>query len=406
MPGKQRTTIAAATLIVVVAAAAWSGRDGPDAGSGASGAGVTLDDAGVEEALEPWVAHPPDAGEEGSAQEEPADAARLHIWAQPDLPEGFEDAVAALPDVTAVVTTRRGLVHLHASWDPDGARVDELPTGYVVPMQAVALDLARTDLHPDLAYLEPDELALSATAARLRGVGPGSMLDLDGHRLTVGAVLPDEVAGSSEVLLSLELAERFAFARRSVTIRHLGDEDAVRQKIAALLPTNVTARIRSPRDDGTGPLVRSQVDMKQRFGEFAHGPVRADGGFTQDPAWVEANITTARVPILGAITCHRDFIPLVAGALQELEDEGLAHLVDASDYAGCWAPRRIASGRTISKHAWGAAIDLNASTNAYGEEPTLDPRVIEAFRRWGMRWGGDFLVPDGMHFEWYEDPTP
>ena len=25
--------------------------------------------------------------------------------------------------------------------------------------------------------------------------------------------------------------------------------------------------------------------------------------------------------------------------------------------------------------------------------------VVDAFRRWGFKWGGDFSTPDGMHFE-------
>jgi hypothetical protein len=29
----------------------------------------------------------------------------------------------------------------------------------------------------------------------------------------------------------------------------------------------------------------------------------------------------------------------------------------------------------------------------------MDPRIVDVFQRWGFKWGGDFLVPDGMHFE-------
>jgi hypothetical protein len=56
-------------------------------------------------------------------------------------------------------------------------------------------------------------------------------------------------------------------------------------------------------------------------------------------------------------------------------------------------------GKPISRHAWGLAFDINVPANGYGAAPTLDPRIVEVFRRWGFKWGGDFSTPDGMHFE-------
>lgn len=399
------------TVVVLVAAAAVAaaGPDRPEPAGGDTGLDLADGggpDGGPAATPRPQRDDPPESGDRPSEVPGSGDdtGSVLRVWARPDLPDGFEDDVAALPEVTDVSTRRRGLVHLAGSWDADGAPVDEFPAGFVIPLQAAALDGGAADDHPDLGSLEPGDIALSTTSSRLRRLGPGSVVDLEGTRFTVTAVVPDAIAGSAEVLLAPADAERFGIDRRSVTIRHDGGEEALRDAIRALLPTDVTARIRGPRDGRSGLRGRSHLDMKERFGEFAHGPVRSGGAFDQDRAWVEDNIVTARVPIIGAITCHREFIPLVAGALGELEDEGLGHLVDPADHAGCWAPRRIASGRTISKHAWGAAIDINASANAYGETPTLDPRVVETFERWGMRWGGDFLVPDGMHFEWSADP--
>ncbi len=94
----------------------------------------------------------------------------------------------------------------------------------------------------------------------------------------------------------------------------------------------------------------------------------------------------------------------LTGALREIEERGLAHLLDPDDTAGCHEPRVIAGDDTLSRHAWGAAIDVNASTNAFGAEPQLDRRIVEIMREHGFTWGGDWMVPDGMHFEWYGDP--
>jgi hypothetical protein len=58
-----------------------------------------------------------------------------------------------------------------------------------------------------------------------------------------------------------------------------------------------------------------------------------------------------------------------------------------------------------SQHAYGAAIDIDAPANGYGDTtPAMDPRVVEVFERHGFLWGGDFLIPDGMHFE-YGSPS-
>ena len=58
----------------------------------------------------------------------------------------------------------------------------------------------------------------------------------------------------------------------------------------------------------------------------------------------------------------------------------------------------------ISQHAWGAAIDINAPENPFGATPTQDPHLVKIFERWGFLWGGDFAIPDGMHFEYLKPP--
>lgn len=130
-----------------------------------------------------------------------------------------------------------------------------------------------------------------------------------------------------------------------------------------------------------------------------------DGRIAPDPAWVEAHIIEAEVPLLGGtVRCHEQLVPQLAGALGELEERGLGELIDPSQYGGCWVPRHILGddGRALSLHAWGLAVDLNVNDNPYGAEPALDPRVVESFERWGFAWGGHWRTPDGMHFELVE----
>jgi hypothetical protein len=136
-----------------------------------------------------------------------------------------------------------------------------------------------------------------------------------------------------------------------------------------------------------------------------------DGMIDIDPDWVRRNIVRAEVPVFrGEVVCHRLMIPQLRGALQEIVDRGLDHLIDTSDYGGCWVPRHILfnPGRPLSMHAWGLAIDFNVQTNMYGASPQMDRRIVEIFERWGFAWGGHWSTPDGMHFELaalLEDPS-
>jgi hypothetical protein len=34
----------------------------------------------------------------------------------------------------------------------------------------------------------------------------------------------------------------------------------------------------------------------------------------------------------------------------------------------------------------------------------MDCRTVQIFRKHGFAWGGNFLTPDGMHFEWVGQP--
>jgi hypothetical protein len=77
----------------------------------------------------------------------------------------------------------------------------------------------------------------------------------------------------------------------------------------------------------------------------------------------------------------------------------LGHLLRT--YDGCYVPRFIARNpdNSISLHTWGIAIDMDAATNYRGIRGTMDIRIVEIFKRWGFRWGGDWKYTDSMHFE-------
>lgn len=72
-----------------------------------------------------------------------------------------------------------------------------------------------------------------------------------------------------------------------------------------------------------------------------------------------------------------------------------------------WAPRNIRGSSTISNHASGTAVDLNATAHPLGvaTRDTFSARQVDAMHRrlrWlrVLRWGGDYKNrPDAMHHE-------
>ena len=113
---------------------------------------------------------------------------------------------------------------------------------------------------------------------------------------------------------------------------------------------------------------------------------------------------------LGAVTVQEHWVDSddpgyeTVGNIQLTRIMGGDIRLDPAGFAGCWNPRYIrpTTGRSsgISRHAWGAAVDLNAESNPQGSAGTQDPRLVEVMLEWGFTWGGDWLVPDPMHFEY------
>ncbi|HYH35457.1 MAG TPA: M15 family metallopeptidase [Nocardioides sp.] len=133
-------------------------------------------------------------------------------------------------------------------------------------------------------------------------------------------------------------------------------------------------------------------------GTFSY-QVLGGGRIAPDPAWVAANIATETVPVLGAVTCHRELFPQLRAALQQVVDQGLADAINPGEYAGCYYPRFIAGTTTLSNHSFGLALDLNVPGNQRGTAGEMDPGVVAIFKEWGFAWGGDWSYTDPMHFE-------
>jgi hypothetical protein len=339
-------------------------------------------------------------------------------WISGGFQPSFRVAARSLPGFGATVVVAGDTVWLSESRSSDGRVLDRPRQPYRIPIDAFSVDpddyapfVGSAIRDTVVAELRDGNAVLGASSAALRRIDVGGTLSFGGTRVAVGAIVPDEAVGWSEMLVSRPVGTTLGVSHDRYLLGLTGNtvltEDAFRARVGALLPDGTPIRVDAP---GSTPYVRvasgvrPAIFMKQLFGEFS-ASVRSDGVFLDlDPRWVDENIVTRTVPLLGSVTCHRKLFPPMIAALESLEAQGLGQLVEV--YSGCWVARTVARSTTAppSYHSYGAAIDINAPANPYGEPPTQDPRLVAAFEDQGFNWGGDFLIPDGHHFEYWGEP--
>jgi hypothetical protein len=329
------------------------------------------------------------------------------VWGL-DHPRRAARRLRSHPAVAAATPVGRGAVLLRAGVDAGGRVVQRVKAGYAIPLDVLAIEpagYARTlpeALREPFAKLRPGTAILSSTSARLRRLGTGGVLRLDGgRRLRVVGVVEDAVLRDAEVALAAR--DRRVNPLRSTVIVSLSARVRPRELIRRT-ERGAAARIVG----GAGPIGPARPGaLKVAYGEPAVGLPYGDDWIRVDPAFVRRHIVTRSVPILGSVTCHRAMIGPLRAALGELARRGLARVVNPGDYAGCYAPRRIQPRGQLSLHAWGVAIDLNAAANPFMGRSRQDPRLVRTMERHGFTWGGDWPTrPDPMHFELRTIPRP
>jgi hypothetical protein len=348
-----------------------------------------------------------------TARRPPAPSVLL-AWTPAGLDPGLVAAATADPDVVATTVVRGGVLDLVGSRDATGAAVDTVEPGWAIPLDAVAVDperhaafVAMAD-HASVGGLSRGQALLGATSASLRRLGPGSVIDLaGGGSVTVAGIVSDPAVGGAELAVDTATGAALGLATdRYLLASYEGDRSALERRLRAGLGADAAVRFRGPGETPVlrhGDAVLPQARIKERFGEFAYRPGAGDE-FTQDAAWQEANLVTVDLPIIGTARCHRGIVEALTGALDEVVASNLTGLVDPGGFAGCWNARTTRAGTSISRHAWGVAVDLNFGTNPTGLASVQDPRLVAIFRRWGFTEGSRWLVPDAGHFEYVSPP--
>ncbi|MDG1266786.1 MAG: M15 family metallopeptidase [Ilumatobacter sp.] len=308
--------------------------------------------------------------------------------------------------------------------------VQDAPAYMSIPMGTTVIDADVVGVlmgYEVSAVLSSTSIVMSTRTASLRGAQAGDVVTLRSAfgsevDFTIGAIIADEVTGGTELLITPEAAQRISLNRKSRVVmwgfKSRADIDAALAD-QGLVSTSI--RIRRSWDPFDPDSTLGMARSKELLGEFGYR-VASSGAVTQEAAWQAANLPPGRRLLNNSIRivarCHLVVEPALQAALAEAAAAGVGGVFDVGDAnlaGGCHNPRfnRLSQSSMIgflSRHSWAMAIDINTRGSCQGCAPpdfATDPGGCEAvriFRKHGFAWGGNFLTPDGMHFEYVGEP--
>ena len=299
-----------------------------------------------------------------------------------------------------------------------------------VPAAGFAFPMGTTVLPPEAvgntmgldvsANLAPDTLVMGQTTAGLRGAKAGDVVRLVAGWggivwFRVAAVLPDARIGGTELLMSTQGGDRLGISStRQALLWNPTSRAAMNTAMANNGLVSTSVRIRRSWDPPDPDDTIGMARTKALLGEFTYR-VNSNGSVTQEAAWQAANLPSGRRAIGLGINarCHLGVEPALKAALAEAAARGVSWTINVGDAnlaGGCHYPRfnRLTPDSTLgflSRHSWGMALDTNTRGSCQGCIPdfsktTAGCTVVQIFRKHGFAWGGNFLTPDGMHFEY------
>ncbi len=303
-----------------------------------------------------------------------------------------------------------------------GVAVQVPPAGFAYPMGTTVLPLefvGRAMGRSISGLLTADTIVMGKLTAGLRSAAAGDTITLIASSgaptsFTIAAVVDDAVLGGTEMLMSPAAADRMGILEMSqVVIWNFSSRAAIDAALSAQGLVNTKVRIRRSWDAFDPDLTLGMARTKATLGEFAYR-VNPSGIVTIDPVWTNLYITYGSIQGLRLSSgCHSTTRVALRAAMDEVVAAGLAGTInyaDANSAGGCFGPRfnRLTPDSSVgflSRHSWGQAVDLNTVGSCQGcAPPDMDCRTVQIFRKHGFAWGGNFLTPDGMHFEWVGEP--
>ncbi len=367
----------------------------------------------------------------GTRQAEPASplaAELVTIYNSGPLRQDVADrAVAAARESGASVAFGRaasvGMVALKRGASP----VQVPQQGFAYPMGTTVLPpdvIARTMGRDVSGLLGPNTAVMGSLTAGLRGAQAGDTMDLVSGSgaivpITVAAVVDDAVLGGTELLVVPAAADRLGITNLNrAVLWGFTSQASIDAAMSANGLVSTSIRIRRSWDPADPDNTLGMAQTKAALGEFAYR-VNANGSVSLDDAWRSQYITSGGIGGLSLQTgCHSTVRVALKAAMDEVAARGLTgtiNFVDANRAGGCFLARfnRLTPDSSLgflSRHSWGMAVDTNTVGSCQGCAPpdfATRPggcQTVQIFRKHGFAWGGNYLTPDGMHFEWVGEP--
>lgn len=313
---------------------------------------------------------------------------------------------------TGLTALRRGPTVIQQSSGPGWAFPMSISA---LPLEALGGVFGRSVAAP----ISQGLIIIGQTSAGIRGAAVGDQVDLTSAgggtvTFTIGMVAADGAIGGTELLMSSQQASMLGanFETRVVIYGHF-DRAALQTSFANRgLSGNSKVRIRqswdAPDPDSTLSMSQTKLLMGEFQMDYAH--LTTLGWTAVDSLWRNAYLPAAREDYPAGIRamCNKTMKADLRAALQEVVDSGLGGGIDSANSntdGGC-SPGQARLARitqslgSVSRHSWGQPIDMNTTANCQGCVPVMDCRIVRIFRKHNFAWGGNFLTPDGMHFEW------
>ena len=331
----------------------------------------------------------------------------IFVWMPRGLTEGFPALVESIDGVTDIGVITSVTMHLTQSTTASGEQVDRPPPGFVIPLHGAWVDPSDIEAVFGLPPVGQDQVILGTGSAEVRRLSIGDTMTFErGATLTVGAIVPEEDMAGYEVI-AVEPAHFVEERMQARALLALYDDNPVRLELEIGARKSDDAlfavRERHRSADNGGLVVRSQVVIKQAFGEFAYRPT-GQMEFVIDPAWLDENIVEVNIPLLGLTKCHKRMAEILTDVMEDLVEQGLSSVIDPSAYAGCWNGRYIAGTYRLSRHAFGAAADINIFNPLHGGNGSpVNPELLERMYAAGLTSGHVWTNADPGHFEYFED---
>jgi hypothetical protein len=342
-------------------------------------------------------------------------------WVPGGLPQGFGDLVSTVDDVTASTTATADIAWMTASFDAEGDGVDQPKSPWMIPLDVTGVEPTFASFIPEperqlVQNLGTDEGILSESEAHLRGLGQGSsLLFRGGATIDVVGTLPDALMGAYELLVPRATATEIGVTHERYSLFHVRQQAnrtsrSMQPPIEDLLPPDAAFPAVEVRAPGEATYLRANdraippLELKQTFGEFEARPDPTDAGrISIEPAWVQDNIRSATLPVLGTVTCASRLLPLLKQAAREITAQGLES--EIVDVGPCFDPVSSPTDPNgpLSTADWGVSIQLNPSSNPPGSRPSQPKDLVHEMYRLGFGWGGNDAYPQGALFRYRKE---